>query len=305
MSITIRDFQAHDYPAVLDLYKRTAPPGMQPPLADAPNSQRCVAVEAQMEQVVGFGSVPLREMSSLELLVSPPWQRQGIGRLLWERLAQDLAGIHAIAVEPWVREENAPAIAWLQKQGFVPTKQEGPVSLFPQEADLSRFDVLVAEVAMQGIVLTTLARERQDEKDCLARLHTLYNRVNADVPGSEDYAVQSLEECIREQDEPEAMPDAYFIAKHGSHYIGLSYLRTRDADPNCVEPFNVQQLLTGVLPHYRRRGIAIALKVKTITYAREHGFRRIFTNSSNPAMQALNAKLGFQSGPWRVYLKTL
>jgi mycothiol synthase len=70
-------------------------------------------------------------------------------------------------------------------------------------------------------------------------------------------------------------------------------------------PVNIQQLLTGVLSQYRRRGIAIALKVKTITYAREHGFRRIFTNSSNPAMQALNTKLGFRSGPWRVYLQTL
>jgi len=305
MSITIRPFEEHDYQAVLDIYKRTTPPGMQPPAADAPNSQRRVAVDTQTEEVVGFGSVPLRERSSLELLVSPPWQRQGIGRLLWEHLTQDLAGIHAIAVEPWVREENAPAIAWLQKQGFVPTKQKGPVSLFPQEADLSHFDATVAEVGMQGIVLTPLARERHEERDCLAKLHTLYNRVNADVPGSEDYAEQSLEDCIREQDEPEAMPDAYFIAKQGSDYVGLSYLRPRNADPNCVEPFNVQQLLTGVLPEYRRRGIALALKVKTITYAREHGFRRIFTNSSNPAMQALNAKLGFRSGPWRVYLKTL
>jgi len=63
--------------------------------------------------------------------------------------------------------------------------------------------------------------------------------------------------------------------------------------------------LTGVLPEYRRRGIATALKVKTISYAREHGFRRIFTNSDNPAMKVLNAKLGFVSGPWRVYRKNL
>jgi ribosomal protein S18 acetylase RimI-like enzyme len=305
MSITVRPFEEHDYQAVFDIYTQTAPHGMQPPLADAPNSQRCVAVDVQTEKVVGFGAVPLRERSSLELLVSPQWQRQGIGRLLWERLAQDLAGIHAIAVEPWVREENAPAIAWLQKQGFVPTKQDGPVSLFLKEADLSCFDTTVAEVATQGVVLRTLTHERQEDRDCLVKLHTLYNTLNADVPGSEDYAEQSLEEFIREQDEPEAMPDAYFIAKQGSNYIGLSYLRAREADPNCVEPFNVQQLLTGVLPEYRRRGIALALKLQTITYAREHGFRRILTNSSNPAMQALNAKLGFRSGPWRVYLKTL
>ena len=101
------------------------------------------------------------------------------------------------------------------------------------------------------------------------------------------------------------MPDAYFIAKDGADYVGLSYLRPREADPNCVEPFNIQQLLTGVLPRYRRRGIAIALKIKTIDYARRHSFRRILTNSSNPAMQALNAKLGFRPGPWLIFRKTL
>lgn len=305
MSITVRPFEGHDYPAVLALYQQTAPPGMQPPSADVPNTQRYVAVNAPTEEVVGFGAVPLRERSSLQLLVSPPWQRQGIGRLLWERLAKDLAQINAISVEPWVREENIPAIAWLQQQGFVQIKQDGPVSFFPRETDLSRFDAIVAEVARQGIVLTTLRRERQEDRNCLAKLHILYNTVNADVPGSEDYAEQTLEECIREQDEPQALPDAYFIAKDGSNYVGLSYLRARDADPNCVEPFNAQQLLTGVLSCYRRRGIALALKVRTLTYAREHGFLRVFTNSSNPAMQALNAKLGFRSGPWRVYLKTL
>ena len=129
--------------------------------------------------------------------------------------------------------------------------------------------------------------------------------MKADVPDTDDYVEQTLEEFISEQEEPEAMPGAYFIAKQGSEYIGLSYLRPRAADPNCIEPNIVQQCLTGVLPEYRRRGIATALKVKTISYAREHGFRRIFTNSDNPAMKVLNAKLGFVSGPWRVYRKNL
>lgn len=305
MSVIVRPFEGHDYPALLALYQQTAPPGMPPPSAEMPHTQRYVAVDTPTEEVVAFGAVPLRERSSLELLVSPAWQRQGIGGLLWERLAKDLAQINAIAVEPWVREENTHAISWLQKQGFVQIKQDGPVSFFPRETDLSRFDATVAEVAIRGIVLTTLSRERHEDRGCLAKLHALYNSVNADVPGSEDFAEQTLEECIREQDEPQALPDAYFIAKDGANYVGLSYLRARDADPNCVEPFNAQQLLTGVLSSYRRRGIALALKVQTLTYAREHGFLRVLTNSSNPAMQALNAKLGFRSGPWRVYMKAI
>jgi GNAT superfamily N-acetyltransferase len=127
----------------------------------------------------------------------------------------------------------------------------------------------------------------------------------ADVPGSANQQEQSLDEFVRDLDAPEAIPDGYFIAKSGSDYVGLSYIRARGPDPNCVEPSNAQQRLTGVLPDYRRRGIATALKINTITYARDHGFLRLLTNSDNPAMQALNAKLGFHSGPWHVYLKNV
>lgn len=305
MSISIRPFEDRDYEPMLGIYCQTAPPGMYPPAAEAPNNARYVAVDDRFGEVVGFGSAPLRETSGLELMVSPLWQRKGIGRLLWECLAQELAAIKATAVEPWVREENGPAIAWLLKHGFVQIKQDGPVSVFPQEIVLSGFDAVVSGVASQRVTLTTLSAERATDPNCLEKLHSLYNAVNADVPGSEDYAEQTLEEFVREQDEPEAMPDAYFIARAGSVYIGLSYLRARGSDPNCVEPHNVQQLLTGVLPECRRRGIAQALKIKTIRYACDHGFRRILTNSSNPAMRALNAKLGFRSGPWLVYHKTL
>jgi len=305
MPIIVRPFEALDYQAVLNIYQQILPPGMRPPSADAPNTQRYVAVDMSTDAVVGFGAAPLSETSSLELLVSPDWQRQGIGGFLWNCLAQDLAGFNAAAVEPWVREENAPAISWLKKQGFAQINEDGPVSLFPHETDLASFDATLAGVASQGIVLTTLARERQEDKGCLTKLNALYNIVNADVPEMADCAGQTLEECIREQDEPQAMPDAYFIAKDGANYVGLSYMRARDADPNCREHFNIQQLLTGVLPQYRRRGIAIALKIKTIDYAREHGFRRILTNSSNPAMRALNTKLGFRAGPWLVFQKVI
>lgn len=305
MSITLRPFEAPDYGAVLDLYHQAKPLGLHPPAAAASNTRRYVAVDASGETIVGFGTVTLHDNSLLTLLVSPQWQRQGIGGLLWERLRQVLLDSNVTSVEPWVREENGAGIAWLEKQGFVPTRLDGPVSFYLQETDLSPFEAQVGAVLAQGIVLTTLRRERQEAPDCLARLHALSNRLNADVPGSENATPQTLEDFIRELDEPQALPDAYFIAKDGADYIGLSYLRAREADPNCVEPFNAQQCLTGVLPEYRRRGIALALKVQTLTYAREHGFRRVLTNSSNPAMQALNAKFGFRPGPWRIYLKTL
>jgi GNAT superfamily N-acetyltransferase len=62
------------------------------------------------------------------------------------------------------------------------------------------------------------------------------------------------------------------------------------------EPEKLYQGVTGVLREYRRRGIATALKVKTIEYARNHGYRFIVTQNAsvNAEMLALNEKLGFK-----------
>lgn len=215
MPITIRPFEAQDYAAIFDIYSRVAPPGIHPPEAEDPNSRTYVSVEPQSHKVVGFAVVPMKKWYSFDLVVSAPWQRQGIGRLLWEHFSQDLARIGATVVEPWVREENAAGIAWLLKHGFAQTKLEGPVNLFLKDADLSRFEAAVTEVEEQGVVLTTLTCERHHDRDCLAKLHDLYNRLDAEVRRSEEYNQLTLEQFVREQDEPEAIPDAYFIANMG------------------------------------------------------------------------------------------
>ena len=53
--------------------------------------------------------------------------------------------------------------------------------------------------------------------------------------------------------------------------------------------------LTGVLPDYRRRGIALALKQRGIAYAQAAGRTRILTSNAttNRPMLALNERIGF------------
>ena len=62
---------------------------------------------------------------------------------------------------------------------------------------------------------------------------------------------------------------------------------------------------TGVIPEYRGRGIATALKVKTILHAREVGVSEILTqnDSENEPMLAINRKLGYQNWPGAYVLK--
>ena len=53
---------------------------------------------------------------------------------------------------------------------------------------------------------------------------------------------------------------------------------------------------TGILPRYRGRGFGNLLKSWQVVYARQHGFRRILTNSrkSNRPMIRLNRTFGFK-----------
>jgi hypothetical protein len=87
------------------------------------------------------------------------------------------------------------------------------------------------------------------------------------------------------------LPDACFIAKRGDHYIGFS-------DLNQLEPIpkGITHGFTGVEREYRRKGVATALKLRAISYARERGFQtiRAFNSPSQVEMIALNEKLGFR-----------
>ena len=56
--------------------------------------------------------------------------------------------------------------------------------------------------------------------------------------------------------------------------------------------------LTGVRREYRRRGIATALKVMALQFARENGYTEIVTdNEENNPMFQINLQLGFEPQP--------
>ncbi len=57
--------------------------------------------------------------------------------------------------------------------------------------------------------------------------------------------------------------------------------------------------MTGVLPSHRGRGIAMALKLATIAYGRQHGYSEIRTwnETHNTGMLAINERLGFTRQP--------
>ena len=93
--------------------------------------------------------------------------------------------------------------------------------------------------------------------------------------------------------DPTILHDAYFIAVRGGEYVGLSEWG-RDPDGDVL-----QGGLLGVRRSHRGQGLALAMQLRAIAYAREHGYPVLKTCTAvqNSPMQALFNKLGFARDP--------
>lgn len=303
VSFVLRPFEDQDREAVVAVQNATTPEprvsvdeGWQfDRLLDETQyiHRRSVAVTTWGPDVVGYGAV--RHMPWMfhpqkfwmTLMVHPGSRRRGIGTALYERLMEDLRSLQAIAVRAEVRENQAEALAFLQKRGFAEYERELELRLAVTDADLAPLRQVAERVAQRGIVISTLANERQRDSDCLRKLYELDR-----TSGDDSDTPASYEEFVRHLDRRSYLSDAFFIAILGDLYVGWTRMRTpRESEPGCL-----RQSFTGVRREYRRQGIALVLKMRTIEYARQHGYTSIITHSPHPAMIALNEKLGFRRG---------
>jgi GNAT superfamily N-acetyltransferase len=100
---------------------------------------------------------------------------------------------------------------------------------------------------------------------------------------------------------PDAIPDATFVAVNETgDYVGLACLT---GDPARAE---LGTGLTGVARSFRGRGIATALKVRTILAAQQLGCSNLNTGGggSDTPMMRINRKVGFEIEPaWITFRK--
>ena len=104
----------------------------------------------------------------------------------------------------------------------------------------------------------------------------------------------SLERFVKEVDGPQIILDGFFLAVLDGDYIAVCDL-WRDSE----NPGGLYQGLTGVHPDHRRKGIALALKLQTVKYARANGKTLIKTwnDTRNGPMLRINEAMGFVKQP--------
>jgi len=237
----------------------------------------------------------------MEIGVHPEWQRRGIGHTMYEAVLAEARAIDAIVLRSSTREDMGGTIGWLERRGFTETMRNWESHLDVASVDETRFAGKAKVPA--GIQVVTLADELRAGRDCLRAIFDMANEIGPDIPNPDVYTPTTYEMFASHLDSPDAVHDGYFLAKDGDRYVGISNLWKSQGAPDVL-----YQGLTGVLREYRGRGVAWALKMRTIAFAREHGYRQIRTwnNTMNRPILKINEALGFVKQPiWITFQKDL
>ena len=306
LSLEMREFDPTDYQRLLEIYNANYPDYTRS--IDEWRSrdesvdrsryhlQRYAFLENEVE--VGFGDVShVTDMFHprkfwINIFVDPTVQGRGIGSAIYAKLNGELRKLNAIAAWAGSTERLPRLTEFYQKRGFEEKMKAWESRLDVLTIELEKFRDYTEKVLRQGITITNLAEERKNGPDSLKSLHELVQLISADMPSPAAFTPVSYEQWEAfELKNPSLLPEAYMIAKDGPKYVGLSTVWRLDKEPRGLVQGN-----TGVRREYRGRGIAVALKLKVIDFARRNGYRKLKTwNASNNApMLAVNTKLGFK-----------
>ncbi len=261
-------------------------------------------------QVVGFGQfshMPDQfhpDKYWLDCAVDPPVQRRGVGSTLYEKLLTMLRERHALLMRTQAKQSMEDSVAFLTHRGFAEVETTWESRLDVPTFAFARFAGAEERVTDQGITITTLSDELARDPAILPHVYAMHIVCERGMPAIDPITDMSFEDYLNYNVQaPNALGDAYFLAKDGDAYVGESFLFRSDDLPGVLF-----QGLTGVLPEYRGKGIAMALKLRGVRYAGAQGNHEIRTdnNTLNRPMLRINEAMGFVKQPvWITFQREL
>lgn len=310
IGFTIRPATPADYPTIVAIgWRATADFGLS--IADlefadslrtaATIAKRVVAITTD-SQIIGtayYGqSAPAVDPQKfcLWLHVLPHFQGHGIGKGLYAFMLAEVAAYKPRCLETGVRTDLPRALRFLTERGFVEVMSE-----YETQLDLTTFkpDDFAEDfqcVARNGITLRTLNELAADPmRD--AKLYELHRRQHEATGAALPFSL--FAEWHRSFWQlPHLLPDGFCVAIHGESYVGHSHAMRSDT---AVLSYGY----TGVLPTYRNQGIARAMKLSVLQWAKAQGYKAIrsWSDSRNTAMIRVNRYLGFIEQPPVLWLE--
>lgn len=227
--------------------------------------------------------------------VLPEARRRGTGSELLRTISRHARSIGKAAIQIGVSEGRPEGEAFLRRHGFVEYERARMATL--DLAGLERPPIDPPD----GVRLTSL----EASPELVAGVHAVAEATFADIPGGDPIVAGDLAEFrARDVERPSIPPGGFAIAVESAtaRVIGYASLIFQPGSTKLV-----WNDMTAVLPEWRGRGVARALKRATIGWAIDNGLEAIETGNdvANGPMKAVNAALGYRPLPDEVTMRGL
>jgi mycothiol synthase len=225
-------------------------------------------------------SVPTPGKGRFWIGVVPQERRGGIGSELYAEVTGYLRSRGAWRLRTWV-DDDPDGARFLERHGFEQSDVDRVSALDLAGAELP------APRPREGFRVVPLSEARDREHD----LYEICAAGEIDMPGDEPETELSFEDWLQDDyGAPPLSDDGSFVALAGERAVSLAFLTV---DPERRLAYNQ---MTATLPEFRRRGLALAVKLAAARWAAANGYERIVTenDADNVGMLAVNDRLGYR-----------
>ncbi len=221
-------------------------------------------------------------------------------RLVYDFVVEQLTDRQPTRLATGIREDRTFRVEWMKANGFVQKMRFAESELDITNFDFSRFNGAQERVAAAGVTLLPLSELREKDPKWMEKLYEMLWEIEQDVPRIDPPQRESFEEFVKGFDHPDFWPEGWQMAIDPAlgddgvgAYVGVSMLGKNQAMPKRIHTW-----LTGVVRSHRRKGIALAMKLRAIAFAIQNGGTSIRTdNEENNPMLGINKMLGFEEIP--------
>lgn len=281
-------------PTSVDEYRWQADPANSPP--DQINERWVAEMDGTVVGLYVFGEstfVARENTFGGNIGVAKQHRNTGIGSELSDHMMSRAEVHKATRIYSQVSEDSQSALTFAENRGFEKTGRATRLSrLVLAEANLDGYEGLVDRLESDGIDFRTMAEIGTENEAVLRQIFDVLFEAARDIPSSEEFTEIPFEVWLKWLSAPTVLPNQSWVAFEGGQVAGVAMLSKRGEE----SAFNDY---TGMARKYRGKGIARALKQKTIESTRELGLLYTFTanDAENKPMLSINIPLGYEAIP--------